>query len=154
MEMKCFSMILQEKYFESIVFYNVFRTQFPTCGKLSFPIGKVNKVDDRNYVLECFCFPMFPGCFLGRITEKHFISIVFYNVFSTRFPTPQNPMETNGFCMWQGGPGAEGTRRGGPCAEARFWELLSGGKIKSFFCTYKKNRLIWGNGMEYKGMRE
>ena len=85
-------------YIESIVFYNVFRTQFPTCGKWSFPIGKVNKVYNRNSVLESFCFPMIPEHFLIIITKKYFISIVFYNVFSTRFPTPQNPMNSNSFC--------------------------------------------------------
>ena len=89
---------ITKMHFETIMFYNVFRTQFPTYGKWSFPIGKVNKVGNRNCGLESFCFPMIPEHFLIKFEEKHIISIVFYNVFSTWIPTPQNPMNSNGFC--------------------------------------------------------
>ena len=64
-------------------------------------MGKVKKMESQNRVLKYICFPMETGHFFGKITKRYSISIVNYNVFRARSPTPQNPMKTNGFCtLW------------------------------------------------------
>ena len=79
------------------MFYNVFRTQFPTCGKWSFPMGKVKEMDNRKCILKTFSFPMETERFSCKVTKMYPFSIVNYNVFGTRNPTPQTPMKTNVF---------------------------------------------------------
>ena len=86
-----------KKGFRITAIYNVFRTRFPTCGKWSSPIGKVKKMESRNRVLKHICFPMETDHNLGKITKMCSESIVFYNVFRTRIPIPQNYMITKGF---------------------------------------------------------
>ena len=70
---------------------------------------------------------MIPEHFLIKFEEKHIISIVFYNVFSTWIPTPQNPMNSNGFgtAAAAAAPAAlPGVRRGrGPILGISFWAL-------------------------------
>ena len=86
-----------KKGFRITAIYNVFRTRFPTCGKWSSPIGKVKKMESRNRVLKHLCFPMETDHNLGKITKMCSEYIVFYNVFRTRIPIPQNYMITKGF---------------------------------------------------------
>ena len=83
------------------MFYNVFRTQFPTCGKWSFPIGKVKEMENQNRVLESFCFPMELEYFFGLKYRKVLQFHCDLQRFQDAISDTSKPHENKWFCtLW------------------------------------------------------